>query len=127
MKIVICVLVVSFFLLGPCCGLTAAESSVIGTWQLISDSPKGDHFTWKLIVAEEQGQLAGRLLGGPPPSEYVVHEPKAGGNRFTFWFEVMGETYTVDATISGSTFDGIWKGGGAQGFMKGEKLTRAER
>ena len=125
MKITITVFFLTFLL--AFAGLAAADRPVVGTWELISDSPAGDQYTWTLIVTEEQGRLAGKLRGGPPPHEFALIEPNAKGEQFTFRMEIQGETYVVDATVSGATFDGTWKGGNSKGLMKGKKQAAQEK
>ena len=49
------------FLLSLAAVLLAVGNALVGTWQLISDSPGGEQYAWTLVVKEENGNLSGRI------------------------------------------------------------------
>lgn len=97
----------------------AAASSAVGTWQLVSDSPGGQQYSWTLVLKEDEGKLAGTLTGGP--GSYTLLEPKVEGEIFTCKVTIEEQTYSIQAKISNGRFDGTWKGPGSQGTIKGTK------
>jgi len=99
--------------------LLAAGNAVVGTWQVVSDSPGGEQYTWTLVVKDEGGKLSGTLTGGP--GQFPLIEPKLEGDTFTCKVTVDEVTYAIQSKITGSKFDGTWKGPGSQGTIKGSK------
>jgi len=99
--------------------LLAAGNAAVGTWQLTSDSPGGEQYTWKLVIQEAEGKLSGILAGGP--GQFPLLEPKLEGDTFTFKITIEEQTYSIQSKISGDKFDGTWKGPGSQGTIKGTK------
>jgi hypothetical protein len=99
--------------------LAAAANAVVGTWQLVSDSPGGEQYNWTLVLKEDEGKLSGTMTGGP--GAYTLLEPKLEGETFTFKVTIDEQTYSIQAKISGGKFDGTWKGPGSQGTIKGTK------
>lgn len=97
----------------------AADSAAVGTWQLVSDSPGGEQYTWTLVIKDENGKLSGTLSGGP--GQYPVLEPKLEGEVFTCKVTIDEQTYAIQARIADNKFDGTWKGPGSQGTIKGKK------
>ncbi len=101
--------------------LAAADNAIVGTWDLVSDSPDGEQYKWTLTVKEESGKLSGVLTGSP--GQFPLADLRMDGNTFTCKVTVEGQTYTVEAKISGTKLDGTWKGSTSQGFLKGSKQT----
>lgn len=99
--------------------LVAAEKAVIGSWQCVSDSPDGEQYSWKVTVKEEGGKLTGTISGAP--GEYPMVDPRFENDTFTFKVQIEGQTYTVEAKISGDKLEGVWKGGASQGVIKGTR------
>lgn len=99
--------------------LAAAANAVVGTWQLVSDSPGGEQYNWTLVLKEDEGKLVGTLTGGP--GSYTLLEPKLEGETFTCKVTIEEQTYAIQAKIAGGKFDGTWKGPGSQGTIKGSK------
>lgn len=100
-------------------GLLATEKPIIGTWQLVTETPGGDQMRLTLAVKEEGGKLSGTLTGGI--GQFTLVDPKTEGDTFTFKVSIEEQTYTVEGKVSGKNFEGNWKGGGAQGVIKGAK------
>ena len=111
----------SLLLLALTCAMAfaAAADSAVGTWQLVSDSPGGEQYTWTLVLKEDGGKLAGTLTGGP--GSFPLAEPKLDGETFTCKVTIDEQTYSIQAKISDGKFDGTWKGPGSQGTIKGTK------
>lgn len=97
----------------------AAAESIVGSWQLLTDSPDGEEYRWTMTVKEAGGELSGTLTGGP--GEFPLLEPKFDGERFTCKVRVEQQVYEVQATVSGNKLEGSWKGAGSQGFVKGTR------
>jgi len=97
----------------------AAGNAVVGTWQLVSDSPGGEQYTWTMVIKEENGKLSGTLTGGP--GQYPLLDPKVEGDTFTCKLTIDEQTYAIQAKISDGKFDGTWKGPTSQGIIKGAK------
>ncbi len=103
-----------------CAGwLVAAEKPIVGTWEVTSDSPDGEQMRWTLVVKEEGGKLAGNISGGM--GQFALVDPQLVGNTFTFKITVDAQTYAVETKVTGSKLQGSWKGGSAQGVLKGTK------
>jgi hypothetical protein len=100
-------------------GLLAADKPIVGTWQLISDTPGGEQMRFTLVVKEEGGKLSGTLTGGI--GQFPLVDPKLEGDSFTCKISIDDQTYTIESKVSGTKFEGGWKGGGAQGAIKGTK------
>lgn len=117
MKSFACLLTLA--LLAGCAGMMAAEKSVVGTWKCVSDTPDGDEVRWTLTITEQGGKLAGTAAG--EPGEFPLIDPKLEGDTLTFRVAVEGETYTIEAKVSGTQLEGSWKGRDGHGFLKGTK------
>jgi hypothetical protein len=72
-----------------------------------------------LVVKEEGGKLSGTLTGSI--GQFPLIDPKVEGDSFTCKISIDEQTYTVEGKVSGKNFEGAWKGGGAQGVIKGTK------
>jgi hypothetical protein len=99
--------------------LAAAEKPVVGSWQCVSDSPDGEQYRWTVTVKETDGKLSGIISGAP--GEYPMVDPQFDNGVFTFKVQIEGQTYTIEAKISGDKLDGVWKGATSQGVIKGTK------
>ncbi len=99
--------------------LVAAEKAVVGTWQVTSDSPGGEEYRWTLTVKQEDGKLSGTLSGSI--GQFELQELKAEGETFSCKVTVGGDAYTIEGKVSGDKLEGTWKGGGAQGLIKGTR------
>jgi len=99
--------------------LVAAEKPVVGSWQCVSDSPDGEQYRWTVTVKEEGGKLSGTISGAP--GEYPMVDPQFDNGTFTFKVQIEGQTYTIEAKISGDKLDGVWKGAASQGVIKGTR------
>lgn len=108
-----------FLVLIAAVALTAADKPVVGSWQCISDSPDGEQYRWTVTVKEEDGKLSGTISGAP--GEFTMVDPRFENGTFTFKIQIEGQTYTVEAKISGDRLEGIWKGAASQGVIKGTK------
>ena len=100
-------------------GLLAADKPMVGTWQLVTEAPGGDQMRLTLVVKEEGGKLSGTLTGSI--GQFPLIDPKVEGDSFTCKISIDEQTYTVEGKVSGKNFEGAWKGGGAQGVIKGTK------
>src|SRR5580704_9887084 len=86
----------------------AADSPVVGTWDVVGTDDAGQTANWTLTVKDDGGKLAGTLSGDP--GEFALVDAKLDGNSFTFKVIVNEATYTVETTIDGNKFDGKYKG-----------------
>jgi hypothetical protein len=97
----------------------AAENAVVGLWQVVSDSPGGEQYQWKLEIKEEDGKLSGSLSGGP--GQFPLLEPKFEDGTLTFKVTIEEQTYAIQMKVTGAKIEGTWKGPSSQGTMKGSK------
>ncbi len=109
---------IALFLFGAG-ALLAAEKAIVGTWQLTTESPGGDQMSLTLVVKEEGGKLSGILSGSI--GEFPLVNPKMEGDTFTCEVSINEQTYSVQGKVSGKKLEGGWKGGGAEGAIKGTK------
>jgi hypothetical protein len=86
---------------------------------LITESPGGEQMRLTLVVKEEGGKLSGMISGGI--GQFPLVDPKQEGDTFTCKVSIEEQTYTVQGKVSGTKFEGGWKGGGAEGVIKGTK------
>ena len=99
--------------------LAAPGNAAVGAWQVVSDSPGGEQYTWTLVIKEDDAKLSGTLTGGP--GSFPLLEPKMEGDIFTCKVTIDEAIYAIQAKISGAKFDGAWKGPSSQGTIKGTK------
>lgn len=99
--------------------LAAAQSSVVGNWQCVSDSPDGGQYTWAVVVKEEGGKLTGTISGAP--GEYQMEDVRFEGGVLTFKVRIEGDVYAIEARIQGDQLEGTWKGPSSQGVIKGSR------
>jgi len=97
----------------------AAEKAVVGNWQVVSDSPSGEQYQWKLAIKEEDGKLSGTISGGP--GQFPLLDLKYEGSTFTCKVTIDERTYAIEVKVTGNTFEGTWKGPSSQGTLKGTK------
>jgi len=97
----------------------AADTNVVGTWDVVGTDEAGQTANWTLVVKDDGGKLGGTLSGDP--GEFALVDAKVDGNAFTFKVIVNEATYTVETTIDGNKFDGKYKGPEATGSLKGTK------
>lgn len=107
------------FLLTGMILFAAAENSIVGTWQVVSDSPDGDQYRWTLAVKEVDGKLTGTLSG--EPGQFPLIDLKSADDTFTCRVKVEGQTYGIEIRVSGARLEGSWKGASSQGFIKGTR------
>lgn len=112
-------LLMLFLILIAAAAVMAADKPVVGSWQCVSDSPDGEQYRWTVTVREEDGKLSGTISGAP--GEFTMVDPRFENDTFTFKIQIEGQTYTVEAKISGDKLEGVWKGAASQGVIKGTK------
>ncbi len=100
-------------------GLLLASNAAVGTWEVISAVDGGDESTWKLVITEDGDQLAGTISG--ESGDFSLHEVKLNGDELTFKVTIDDQTYVSAVKISGSKFEGAFKGGPTKGTLKGTK------
>jgi hypothetical protein len=112
-------LIVTLAALASAGAAVAAENAVAGTWQVVSDSPGGEQYNWKLEIKEENGKLSGTLAGSP--GQFALLDLRFENDTLTCKVTIDEQTYAIQMKVDGAKIDGTWKGPSSQGTIKGNK------
>ena len=107
-------LVTILFALMAAALLMAADSQILGTWQVIAEAPNGDHKA-TLTVKEEGGKLGGTL------GDFSLIDAKFEGDVFTFKVKAEDQLVAFKTKVSGGKLEGTWAGPSHSGGFKGSK------
>jgi hypothetical protein len=110
---------VAVAVMGLFAGLLLAANAAVGTWDVISAVDGGDDMNWKLVIKEDAGKLAGTISG--EQGDFTLEDVKLEGETLTFKVTIDEQIYLTEAKISGAKLDGVFKGTGVKGTLKGTR------
>ncbi len=99
--------------------VAAANSPIVGKWDLTSTDETGRSTKWILNVTEDQGKLSAVLI--EPEGQVPLSEPKFVENKFTAKVLNGNDVYLLECSIDGKTIAGKFTGPQANGTIKGTK------
>lgn len=102
---------------GAC--LLVAANAAAGTWDVVSAPEGGDEVTWKMVIHEDAGKLTGTLSG--EEGDFALEDVKLEGEILSFKVTIDDQRYTVEARLSDSKFQGVFRGTRVNGAVRGTR------
>ncbi len=96
-----------------------SAASATGSWEITCTSEEGDEDSWKLVISEENGKLAGTL--SDEAGDFPLEQIKLAGDDLSFRVNIDDDVLVVDAKISGSSLQGVYKTHSDKGAIKGAR------
>jgi hypothetical protein len=100
-------------------GLLVAANAATGSWEVVSTPEGGDEVIWKMVIKEDAGKLTGTLSG--EEGDFTLEDVKLEGEILSFKVTIDEQTYTVEARLSDSKFQGVFKSTRVSGTVRGTK------
>jgi hypothetical protein len=107
-------LVAAALILAAPLALAAGEPKVVGTWDVVAQTPNG----------EMTSVLKVKMVDGAPKAEFeleglvrTVTDEKLEGDVLKMKLQYEGGIYDVEAKVAGDTMEGTWAGGGVSGTL----------
>ncbi len=97
----------------------ASQNPVVGRWDCVASIPGGGESKWTLTVKEDNGKLAGSVLG--EEGEMPLDNPKFDNGVLSFSVNIESVTYNVQLKVQDAKLEGSWTGGGDTGSLRGSK------
>jgi hypothetical protein len=102
---------------GAC--LLVAASAAAGTWEVVSTPEGGDEVTWKMVIHDHAGELTGTISG--EQGDFTLEDVKLEGEILSFKVTIDEQTYTIEARLSDSKFQGVFRGARVNGTVRGTR------
>src|SRR5579875_4001356 len=100
----------------------ANNSSVAGTWKMVSETSDGDSIPWTLTLTQADGHWTASVgsADGQPTSATNL---KVAGNTVHFQTQYQGNPYDIDLKLADGLLTGTWSGEGGSGKTSGKRST----
>ncbi len=100
----------------------ANNSSVAGTWKMVSETSDGDSIPWTLTLTQADGHWTASVgsSDGQPTSATNL---KVAGNTIHFQTQYQGNPYDIDLKLADGLLTGTWSGEGGSGKTSGKRST----
>jgi hypothetical protein len=97
---------------------SADEKAVLGTWDVVAETPDGPMPSVMTLTRPEGKLKAEIVLGG---LNRTVSDEALEGDVLKLKVEYEGVSYAMQGKIAGDAMEGTWEGGGNSGSLKAKR------